>query len=230
MDVLPGRAELPELRPAPAVPLRAPDAGLALPSAARAAAAGLPEPPTADRPVPRTRKGGPRPVPERQERYAHLTLDQLRAYRRALGEEEGRVSYWRRILQARLDVLRAGLDGGSARDVDTRALRPVLTDDRLGSGRQALVEVVPVSDVADFPPLPEVQELWDREPAPDDVVELRRFEADLGRAERQLSDYRAALHSRIAEATGELIARYREQPSLCLSVLPLPPQRRALAG
>ena len=208
-------------------PLRAPDAGLPLPSPLDAAAAGLPAPPTADRPVPRSRKGGPRPVPERHPRYAHLSLDQLRGYRRALGEEEGRVSYWRRILQARLDLLRASLDGGSARDVDTRALRPVLTDDRLGAGRRALVEVVPVDDI---PPLPEVQELWDREVAPDDAEGLRAFEVELAAAERQLSDYRAALHGRIAEATGELIARYREQPSLCLSALPLSPERRLAVG
>ena len=58
--------------------------------------------------VPRSRKGGPRPVPERKAHFAHLTLDALRGYRAALGEEEGRVSYWRRILQARLDLLRAG--------------------------------------------------------------------------------------------------------------------------
>jgi hypothetical protein len=226
MDALPGPAD-----PRAVVHvLRAPRdgaAGLALPSPDAAAAAGLPAPPTADRPVPRSRKGGPRPVPERHPRYAHLSLEQLRAYRRALGEEEGRVSYWRRILQARLDLLRAGLDGGTARDVDTRALSPVLSDDRIASGRRVLVDVVPVDDI---PPLPEVQELWDREVAPGDVPGLRAFEADLSVAERQLSDYRAALHGRIAEATGELIARYREEPALCLSALPLPPERRLAVG
>lgn len=176
--------------------------------------------------VPRSRKGGPRPVPERRQEFAHLTLDALRGYRAALGEEEGRVSYWRRILQARLDLLRAGLDGGSARDVDTEALKPVLTDARVGAGRRALLDVVPVDDI---PPLPLLQELWQREVDLDDVPTARRLEADLARAERELSDYRAALHRRIAAATGELIARYREQPSLCLSALPLPPERQ-LAG
>lgn len=177
--------------------------------------------------VPRTRKGGPRPVPVRTDVFAHLSLDALRDYRRALGEEEGRVSYWRRILQARLDVLRAQLDGGQARDVDTEALRPVLSDARVGAGRRALVDVVPVDDI---PPLPDLEQLWLRELAPDDVEGARRFETDLARAERELSDYRAALHRRIADATGELIARYREQPSLCLSALPLPPERRLAAG
>ena len=36
----------------------------------------------------------------------------------------------------------------------------------------------------------------------------------------QLSAYRTALHKRLAGATGELIARYREQPTLCLTALP----------
>lgn len=178
-------------------------------------------------PVPRSRKGGPKPVPERQEIFSHLTLDALRAYRRALGEEESRVSYWRRILQARLDLLRASLDGTSARDVDTEALRPVLTDARVGAGRQALVEVVPVDDI---PPLPRIEQLWERQVDPSDEPAARALEADLAQAERELSDYRAALHRRIAAATGELIARYREQPSLCLSVLPLPPERVLAAG
>lgn len=191
------------------------------------AAGGVGTAPSPARAVPRSRKGGPRPVPERKDHYRHLTLDGLRGYRTALGEEEGRVSYWRRILQARLDLLRAGLDGGSARDVDTDALRPVLTDARVGAGRQALLQVVPVDDI---PPLPQIEQLWERPVDLSDVPAARRLEADLARAERELSDYRAALHARIADATGELIARYREQPSLCLSALPLPSERALAAG
>jgi len=177
--------------------------------------------------VPRSRKGGPRPVPERKPHYEHLSLDALRSYRRALGEEEGRVSYWRRILQARVDVLRAALDGGSARDVDTGALAPVLADARVSAGRKALIDVVPVDDI---PPLPHLEELWQRPVDLSDDAGARTLEAELSRAERELSEYRAALHRRIADATGELIARYREQPSLCLSALPLPPDRRLAVG
>jgi len=171
---------------------------------------------------PRTRKAAPRPVPERGEAYEHLSLDGLRAYRRALGEEENRVSYWRRILQARLDLLRAGMEGGSARAVDTEALRPVLTDARVGAGRRALVNIVPADDI---PPLPQLEQLWQRHADPTDAEASEDLERSLARAERQLSDYRSALHRRIAEATGELIARYRETPTLCLTALPLPPAR-----
>lgn len=168
---------------------------------------------------PAPRKGGPRPVPERSPDLAHLELEELRAYRTALNHEESQVSYWRRILQARLDVVRTGSV------VDRDHLRPVLTDSRVLSGRQALVQIVPVDDI---PPLPRLAELWDRRVADGDTTGQAALEADLWEAEQQLSEYRTALHRRIGLATGELIARYREQPGLCLSALPLGPVRRAV--
>lgn len=172
----------------------------------------------ADRPVP-LRKGAARPVPVRNADYAHLSIEALREYRRALTAEEGKVSYWRRILQARLDVVEAG---SGAREVDHAHLRPLLTSERVGAGRSALVEVLPVDDI---PPLPSLAELWDRRVDPSDEPGTASFVHDLRVAEAQLSAYRNALHRRIGEATGELIARYREQPELCLSVLPLAPRR-----
>ena len=50
---------------------------------------------------------------------------------------------------------------------------------------------------------------------------------ELADAEKQLSEYRSVLHQRLSAATGELIARYRDEPTLCLSALPMPPVRRA---
>ena len=159
-----------------------------------------------------------KPLPTRSADYAHLSIEALREYRRALTAEEGKVSYWRRILQARLDVVSAG----AGRYLEQEHLRPVLTAERVGAGGRALVEVLPVDDI---PPLPSLAELWDRRVEPDDVQGQADLDADLRLAEAQLSAYRNALHRRIGEATGELIARYREQPSLCLSALPLDPRR-----
>ena len=168
---------------------------------------------------PSPRKGAPRPMPEVSSAFAHLSLEALREYRRSLGEEEGKVSYWRRILQARLDVVEAG---SGSRPVDAAALRPLLSSERVGAGRRALTEVLALDDV---PPLPSLGELWDRQVSPEDVVGTAALGRDLRLAEAQLSAYRSALHRRIGEATGELIARYRERPDLCLTALPLERRR-----
>ena len=164
-----------------------------------------------------------RTVPERSPEFAHLTLDGLRAYRRALTTEEGRVSYWRRIIQARLDLVRTPDLGPPTSD----NLRGVFADARVDSSRRALHDVVPVDDM---PPLPDLAELWAREPNPNDEVYNTALARDLSKAEAQLSAYRTALHKRLAGATGELIARYREQPALCLSALPLEPPMRVVNG
>ena len=169
------------------------------------------------------RKGEARPVPVRNSCYDHLSIHALRGYRTQLTDEENKVSYWRRILQARLDVLQAGPTG---RELDPARLRPVLGRERVGAGRQALVEILPIDDI---PPLPSLAELWERRVDPGDLVAQAQLESDLRDAEAELSAYRAALHGRIGEATGELIARYREQPDLCLSALPIDRSSRASA-
>ncbi|MCA1722142.1 MAG: hypothetical protein LC779_13920 [Actinobacteria bacterium] len=178
----------------------------------------------ADRPVsvPSSRRAGSRPVPQRSDDFTALTLEGLRDYRRTLTTEEAKVSYWRRIIQARLDTVRAGTLG----DADGAHLRPVLTDARINGSRKALLDVLPVDDV---PPLPRLAELWERRVDDGDLAGIARLEADLADAEKQISAYRKALHQRISDATNELIARYHETPTLCLSVLPLRPERRASA-
>jgi hypothetical protein len=166
----------------------------------------MPNRPTADR---------LQAVPERSAEFAHLSLDGLRNYRAALSTEENRVSYWRRILQARLDVVRA-VDTGAPPSTDD--LSGVFAESRIGGTRTALLTIVPVDDM---PPLPDLAELWGREPRSDDQTGNAVLAHDLMAAESQLSAYRAALHRRLAAATSELIARYREEPDLCLSVLPM---------
>lgn len=161
------------------------------------------------------RKGERRPEPVLSEAYAHLPLDGLREYRRALSDEEHRVSYWRRILQARLDLVASGT---TRRGVDHDRLTPLLTTHAVGAGRRALSTVVHSDEI---PPLPQLEELWERQVEPDDEPGRLAFVADLRAAETELSAHRAALHDRIGQATGELIARYRESPDLCLTALPL---------
>jgi hypothetical protein len=152
--------------------------------------------------------------PERSPDFAHLSLDGLRRYRATLSNEESRVSYWRRIIQARLDLVRA-TDRGTTAGVED--LRNMFSDSRVDGARTALITVVPNDDM---PSLPDFGELWAREPALGDHEGNARLIHDLSTAEAQLSAYRAALHRRLASATAELIARYREHPDLCLAALP----------
>ena len=168
-----------------------------------------------------------RPRPERSDdfvlRNRLARQPNLVFHRQALSEEENRVSYWRRIVQARLDLVRAGATGDPAHAAN---LRQVLTQASQTTGRKALVTVVPIDDI---PPLPDLATLWERDVRPGDDEHNERLADDLAVAERELSTYRTALHDRIAAATAELIARYRDQPGLCLTALPVREERRRAA-
>lgn len=161
-----------------------------------------------------------RETPERSPEFDHLSLATLRSYRQTLTAEENRVSYWRRLIHARLDLIDLnGVDDS----VRLEKLRQALSETRVSAGRQALVAVLPIDDV---PPLPDLESLWLREAHPEDPVTNQNLRRDLAFAELQLSAYRSALHRRLSNATNELIARYREEPTLALLALPLPPNDR----
>ncbi len=139
-----------------------------------------------------------------------MTLDRLRTYRRTLLAEELRTSYWRRILQARRDLLRAGVVPG-----DRELLRQTLTESRGPAGRQVILPVHPDSGMPILPTLPDLWAQVDN----DDPVTAELF-AKLASAESVLSSYREALHRRLNSATADLVARYHEDPPLCLVALP----------
>lgn len=166
---------------------------------------------------PRRRALAP-PVPERDPRFDHVSLAQLRTYRASLTAEEDRASYWRRILQARLDMVRvsAALAGGP---VDAEHLAPVLATVRAHPSALAPVHIIGAEH---GPSLLELTALWNEDPVPGGPAANLDLLTRLEAMEAALSAYRTSLHQQLAEATGELIARYREQPSLCLSALPLP--------
>lgn len=138
---------------------------------------------------------------------AALGLTELRAYRSRLREEEERVSYWRRVVHARLDLVQAGRAEHGA--LTLGQLERALGDTGTGRHREALLRVRAFDPL---PELPVLAEVWQ----PGDTAEtVRRLEE----ASEQLSHYRSALHARIDVATGELIERYRAEPALALQVL-----------
>lgn len=142
---------------------------------------------------------------------ADLSIEDLRRYRARLREEEDRVSYWRRLVHARIDLVQAGRHtaGGLTQAQVERAL-----GDTAGGRRREALHRVRAFDP--LPELPVLAEVWEAGGDRDDTALVAR----LGQAADQLSAYRAALHARLDESTAELIARYRRDPAAALAVLP----------
>jgi hypothetical protein len=145
-----------------------------------------------------------------------LDLPELREYRHRLEAEEDRVSYWRRLVHARLDLLAA--ESASDHPLTLPELVRVLGDTGTGQTRQALVSVRAAEPL---PELPELTEMWATDLDPHDEAQVADAVERLTRAERQLTEYRRALHQRIDGATAELIQRYKQDPLAALAVIPV---------
>ena len=145
---------------------------------------------------------------------ADITLAELRKYRQQLMDEEDRVSYWRRLAHARIDLLE--VEAQTEGPVSLEALVRVLGDTGSGRTRTALVGVRAAEPL---PELPALTEMWVTEVDPHDQQKVAEALERLRAAERQLTEYRRALHARIDEASGELIVRYRDNPSSALIAL-----------
>ncbi|MEI6620393.1 MAG: hypothetical protein WCP28_00610 [Actinomycetes bacterium] len=148
---------------------------------------------------------------------ADLTLQEIRERRQRLMALEGRVSYWRRIIQARLDLLR---DGSLKRGTTVEGLQRVLSQQLGSNNRLALMNVQPG---VGMPPIDGLGHLWNRGIDPTGE-ERAALEADLKAAEQQLSTRRRELFDLIDAYTAELVSRYRECPSLALTALPTRPE------
>jgi hypothetical protein len=151
------------------------------------------------------------PAPDRVPELGHMDLKRLRAYRRTLLLEAQRVSYWRRVLQARRNVVRIDLAPG-----DRAMLQAALTEHRGTAERLAMLTLHPDGGM---PVLPHLPELWAQDVTGADDTTRAEYYARLSAAESVLSSYREALHKRLDRATADLIARYAENPSLCLAAL-----------
>ena len=144
-----------------------------------------------------------------------LELATLREYRQALSDEEDRVSYWRRLLHGRIDLLKAQAASGGTLSVSD--LVRVLGDTGTGRSRRTLMRVPAPVALPDLPDLDNLIRLWTAHP--EDADDVTRLIERLHAQASELSDYRSALHDRIDEATGELIMRYRAHPRAALALL-----------
>ena len=149
--------------------------------------------------------------------WGDLTLPDLRTYRRGLTYEEEKISYWRRLVHARIDVLEA--ESLHERPLRLEELVRVLGDTGTGRARTALAKV---RVAADLPELPVLADMWVTEIDPDDPAAIAEAISRLRAAEKTLTEYRRALHLRLDASTRELIARYRANPSSALAAFAAP--------
>lgn len=141
-----------------------------------------------------------------------LSLDDLRQLRQQLTDEESRVSYWRRLFQARLDMI------NHDDEVDTYDVQQVLRDASNAPRRWQALGLHPADiDTA----MPEAQELWGRVVDLNDVEQRDAYTRLLTQMEGSLSRNRKALHAQIDLVTEELIQRYKANPALALTALPI---------
>jgi hypothetical protein len=151
------------------------------------------------------------------ERLLLEPLAGLRALRSGLREEERQVSYWRRLVQGRLDLVRDALAGH-------RPSAERLASSRAGhegtdSGRSPAFTTIGEGGMERR--LATLVELWDTPIPWDDPDKLRRVETTLVTNEADLSSYRRDLHERIDACTAELVGRYRRNPGELRSLGPL---------
>jgi hypothetical protein len=123
--------------------------------------------------------------------------------RESMRLEERRVSYWRRLVQGRIDLVRAGLAGKQP------SLDDLATPGRTNTAAARSPVAVDLVDRLGTNPLRTVQELWEHPVPWQDSGELAGLEHRLVELETELSAYRRLLHERIDASTGELIRRYQ---------------------
>lgn len=147
---------------------------------------------------------------------ADMELDALRAYRKNLQSEEDKVSYWRRLIHARIDLIEAGSSTDGS--LTLPQLIRVLGDTGTGASRTALSSIHASEPLPD---LPASEWMWVSEIDYHDANAVAEAISRLRAAEETLTAYRKALFERLDGATAELIGRYRDNPQAALTILPL---------
>lgn len=143
-----------------------------------------------------------------------LTLDELRATRNEMQDEDDVVSYVRRVAQARVDLVRAELHrlerGETHQDLPSE-LRVVLSSHLTGgvarpprgvenlSDNQLSDDLDAVCTANGFSRLDEL-----------DADELRNLDHELTAFERKVSDDRRERYERLDALSAELVRRYRD--------------------
>ncbi len=154
------------------------------------------------------------------------SLEDVRAARRDAEQEETDLSYLRRLLQGRLDILRAELarrgGGDQASLVDN--LASILTDDATvgaprGLGRHIISEPSRADSHRRYVEAL-VSDVDLSDPSSHDEASLRRVLELLEREERTVSENRKAVQSVMDVLTADITRRYRDGDADVAALLP----------
>lgn len=157
-----------------------------------------------------THAPSPAPVPDETD-LGSLPLGELRALREEMRTQEHQVSYWRRLVHGRLDLLALHRDsplGEPAVEGITEALSSAMPS--AGQARTDVHDTSPAEVIAD---LADLECVWH---TPEDAQGAHDLAARLRVVESELSGRRAALHRSIDAATAELVSRYQQDPRQAL--------------
>jgi hypothetical protein len=151
------------------------------------------------------------------EGLAQLPMDELRGRRDTCTEAEVSLSYVRRVVQGRLDIVlaersrrQAGAAGGAEKLIDD--LPGILSEKVHAPGLGRLPTLMAPSEVGpEATVVVDAVAPLDRIGAVGDVADddLQAMSNDLQRLEREVSDKRRGLHDLIDQLQGEVIRRYQ---------------------
>ena len=155
-----------------------------------------------------------------------LPMDEVRSLRKEAEQEETDLSYLRRLLQGRLDILRAELArrSGSGEADLVEALPKILADEGTSSSPHGLGRHVTAEPSRADSHRRHVEALVAdvdlSNPAAHDELSLRRALDTLEREEQEVSDKRRAVQSVMDACTAEITRRYREGDADVSDLLP----------
>ena len=154
-----------------------------------------------------------------------ISLDDLRERRREAEQEETDLSYMRRLLQGRLDILRAELARRSGEQIDlVQALPHILSDDGPAPGPRGMGRHIAAEPSRADAHRRHVEQLVAdvdlSNPDAHDDASLRRVLETLEAEETKVSESRRAVQKVMDALTAEVTRRYREGDANPSDLLP----------
>ncbi len=143
---------------------------------------------------------------------SEVSLEDLRRLRRRLQQTEERLSYWRRLVHARIDLLDAG---GSTDPSSSDSVMRILARGIDSTERTFLASIS-----ADYGRPPSIMEAAWNNTRNASGAQAEEVRAGLEAAEQELSALRSRVIHEVDAASAELVRRYRGDLRLATSALP----------